>query len=99
MLGQGARSSDLLPLPAQPSPARPTKPKPSVVRTPEAAAKLAIARRAKPSPVPGHVKLTLTLEMERGLAERLSARSIREGKNLEAVVIEALRDSVQPKPP
>jgi len=93
MLGHGARSSEQLSLPAQPSPASPTKPKPSVVRTPAAAAKLAIARRAKPSPVPGHVKLTLTLEVERKLAERLSARSIREGKNIEAVVIEALRKS------
>ncbi|HXJ79298.1 MAG TPA: hypothetical protein VMS64_11515 [Candidatus Methylomirabilis sp.] len=37
------------------------------------------------------MKITLTLEIERAVAERLSARSIREGENLEAVVIEALR--------
>jgi len=53
--------------------------------------------RAKPSMVPGHVKLTLTLEMPRALAERLSARAIREGKNLEAVVIEVLTDGATRK--
>jgi len=41
--------------------------------------------------VPRHVKLTFTLDMPRELAERLSARAIREGKNLEAVVIAILR--------
>jgi hypothetical protein len=34
--------------------------------------------------VPGHVKLTFTLDMPRELAERLSARAIREHVNLEA---------------
>ena len=36
---------------------------------PEQAAKAYIARRAKPSVVPGHVKLTFTLDMPRELAE------------------------------
>jgi hypothetical protein len=36
------------------------------------------------------LKLTLTLDMPRVLAERLSARAIREGKNLEVVVIAIL---------
>ena len=54
---------------------------------PEQAAKAYVARRAKPSVVPGHVKLTFTLDMPRELAERLSARAIRDGVNLEAVVI------------
>ena len=40
--------------------------------------------------VPGHVKLTLTLELPRELAERLSAEAIREGVNLEAVAVEML---------
>jgi len=57
---------------------------------PEAAAKIAIERRAKPSPVPGRVKLMLVLELRRALAEQLSARGIREGKNLEAIIIEIL---------
>jgi hypothetical protein len=55
---------------------------------PEQAAKAYIARRAKPSVLPGHVKLAFTLEMPRELAERLSARAIRDGVNLEAVVVE-----------
>ena len=44
--------------------------------------------------VPGHVKLTMTLDMRRELAERLSARAIRDGVNLEAVVIELLGANV-----
>ncbi len=48
----------------------------------EHAAKVAIARRAKPSALPDHVKLVLTLDLRRTLAERLSAKAIREGKNL-----------------
>jgi hypothetical protein len=40
--------------------------------------------------VPGHVKLAFTLDMPRELAERLSASAIRDGVNLEAVVLELL---------
>jgi hypothetical protein len=36
------------------------------------------------------VKLTFTLDMPRALAEQLSARAIREAKNLEALVAEIL---------
>jgi hypothetical protein len=57
---------------------------------PEAAAKIAIQRRAKASAVPGHVRLVLTLELPRAFAERLSAQSIREGKTFEGVLIERL---------
>jgi hypothetical protein len=60
------------------------------VLEPEQAAKLAVARRAKPSPVPDHVRLALTLELRRGLAEKLSARAIREEQNIEAIVIKLL---------
>jgi hypothetical protein len=42
---------------------------------------------------PGHVKLMFTLDMPREVAEWLSARTIRESKNLEAVVIELLDDA------
>jgi len=56
--------------------------------TPEQAAKVAIARRAKPASRADHVKLVLTLDLRRALAERLSARAIREGRNLEGVVID-----------
>jgi hypothetical protein len=41
--------------------------------------------------VPGRVKLTLTLELPRDLAERLSARAIQEGMSLEAMVLEVLQ--------
>jgi hypothetical protein len=43
--------------------------------------------------VPGRVKMTFTLDIPRDLAERLSARAIRDGKNLEATVIEILADA------
>jgi len=62
---------------------------------PEQAAKVAIARRAKPSAVPDHVKLVLTLELRRALAEQLSAKAIREGKDLEAIVLEFLAEGVR----
>jgi len=56
---------------------------------PEQAAKIAIARRAKPGAPPGYVRLVLSLELRRALAEQLSARAIREGKNLEGVEFRA----------
>jgi hypothetical protein len=62
---------------------------------PEQAAKIAIARRAKPSSRPGHVRLVLTLDLRRALAERLSAKAIRDGKNLEAIVIEMLENEAK----
>ena len=40
---------------------------------PEEAAKVAIARRAKPGAPPGYVRLVLSLELRRALAEQLSA--------------------------
>ena len=87
MRGHSTPPVEQLPLPVPPPPAKPR----SVIRGPEAAAKVAIARRGKTSAVPGHVKLTLTVDLERELAERLSARAIREGKNFEAAVIEILQ--------
>jgi len=54
---------------------------------PEVAARLAIARRAKPSAIPGYVKLLLTLELRRELAEKLSQQAIRSGRNIETIVI------------
>jgi len=41
------------------------------------------------------VKLSFTLDIPRELAERLSARAIREGKNLDAVVIAILADGTR----
>ena len=57
---------------------------------PEEAAKVAIARRAKLGAPPGYVRLVLSLELRRHLAEQLSAWAIRAGKNLEGVVIDLL---------
>ena len=45
--------------------------------------------RAIPS-APDKVKVTLTVALNREEAERLTARAIREGKNLEAPVAEML---------
>lgn len=57
---------------------------------PEQVARVAIARRAKPGAPPGYVRLFLSLELRQALAEQLSARAIREEKNLEGVVIDLL---------
>jgi hypothetical protein len=54
---------------------------------PEEAAKLAIARRGKLSPVPDHVRLVLTLEHRRELAEKLSLKAIKSERNIEAIII------------
>ena len=62
---------------------------------PEEAAKRAIAHRAKPGGPPGHVRLVLTLDLRRTLAEHLSATAIRSGTNLEAVVIDMLERAAQ----
>jgi hypothetical protein len=56
----------------------------------EKAARTAIARRAQPAPFKDKVNLTLTLYLNREQAERLSARAIREEKNLEALMAEIL---------
>ena len=66
--------TEQLPLPTPPT----SKSRQRITPAPEQAAKAYIARRAKPSVVPGHVKLTFTLDMPRELAERLSAGIIRE---------------------
>ena len=67
----------------------------SDVLEPAAAAKVAIARRAKPSPVPDHVRLLLNLELRRELAEKLSERAIREERNIEAIVIALLEGAAK----
>ena len=66
------------------APPRPT------AASPEQEAKVALARRAKVSAVPGHLKLVFSLDLPREVAERLVARAIREGKNLDALVAELL---------
>ena len=70
------------PAPAPPPPrARASRPDPDEL------AKIAVARRTKPSAKPGNVRLMLTLDVPRELAERLTARALREEQSLEAVVV------------
>ena len=59
----------------------------STVLDPAAAARLAVARRAMPCAVPDHVRLVLTLELRRELAEKLSERAIKSERNLEAIIL------------
>jgi hypothetical protein len=77
-----ARSSDQPELPLKAVP----KDRPAVL-APEIAARIAVSRRAKPSPVPDHVRLVLTLELRRELAEKLSLKAIKSERNIEAIVI------------
>jgi len=57
------------------------------VLAPEVAARVAVARRAKPSAIAGYVRLLLTLEVRRELAEKLSLRAIKTEENIEAIII------------
>jgi len=68
---RGTDQPEQLPLPTPSAPKSRQRIKPA----PEQAAKAYIARYAKPSVVPGHVKLTFTLDMPREVAERLSVLS------------------------
>ena len=57
---------------------------------PEIAARVAVSRRAKPSAVPGYVRLLITLELRRELAEKLSLRAIKSERNIEAIIISVI---------
>ena len=82
--------------PDQPGLSLTAKPKPrGTVPEPEEAAELAIARRAKPSPIPDHVRLILTLELRRELAERLSLKAIKSERNIEAIVIGLIEEAAK----
>ncbi len=69
-----------------PTPTKPSRRSTNI----EEAARLAIARQAQPAGAPDKVRLTLTVALSRKKAERLAARTIREEKNLEALVAEIL---------
>jgi hypothetical protein len=58
--------------------------------TPEQIAKKVTDKRPSPPGQPEKAELTLRLVLPRAVLERLSARAIREGRNLEAVVAEIL---------
>ena len=83
-------ASEQLPLPS-PS----TKLTRAAFQTPEQVAKGSIARRGKPSAGPGNVKLTMTFDIPRLLAEQLAARAVREGVNLETVIERLMRAEME----
>jgi len=70
-------------------PKQSTKRQPSP-HTPEELARAATAHDAPAGPSGDKVKVPLTLTLSRAQAERLTARAIREGKNLDALVAEIL---------
>lgn len=74
-----------LPLPA----ARRTAP------TPEQVAKAVTDKRPSPPGQPTKVEISLRLVLPRAVLELLSARAIREGRNVEAVVAEILGGAVK----
>jgi hypothetical protein len=57
---------------------------------PEEAARAAMAHEAQAGPSGDKIKLPLMISLSRAQAERLAARAIREGKNLDALVAEIL---------
>jgi len=63
---------------------------PSHEPTPKKVARAAVAHEATATASREKVKLTLTVFLDREQAERLTARAIREGKNLEGLVAEIL---------
>ena len=65
------------------------------VLEPEVAARVSISRRAKPSAIPGHIKLLLTLELRRELAEKLSQQAIRLEQNIEAIIIVLIEEAAK----
>jgi len=91
----GGTEQLVLPTPATAPKERETTKRGGRPRAPEEAAKDYIRRRAKPSVGPGHVKLAFTFDMPRELADRLSATAIREGVNMEAVILEILGKNVR----
>ena len=62
---------------------------------PAIAARVAVSRRAKPSPIPGYVRLLLTLEVPRDLAEKLSLKAIKSERNIEAIIIGLIEEAAK----
>jgi hypothetical protein len=63
--------------------------KPRASPSPDSIARAAVAHEGKAEPG-GKVKLTLGVTLTRAQADRLTARAIAEGKNLDALVAEIL---------
>ena len=79
----------------KPDPSAPSVPRRSRARTPEEVAQVATERDVSVGPSGDKVKVSLTLTLGRAQVEHLTARAIRQGKNLEAFVAEIL-ESVPP---
>jgi len=80
---------------ARPStgPTEPRKGSVKVAETPEMLAKRATDRRPSPPGQPDKVEFALRLVLARAVLERLSARAIREGRNVQDVMVELLERS------
>ena len=79
----------MTPRSARQRPKQRTKKQPTP-NTPKELARAAIAHDAPAGPSGDKVKVSLTLTLSRAQAERLTARAIRESKNLDALVEEIL---------
>jgi hypothetical protein len=76
-------------LPLAKAPARRTPP------TPEQVAKAVTDKRPSPVGQPTKVEISLRLVLPRAVLERLSARAIREGRNVEGLIQEILEGAVK----
>ena len=72
----------------------PCPPRAGAAPTPEQTAKIVTDKRKSPPGQPDKAEITLRLVLPRAVLERLSARAIREGRNVEAVVAEILGGEV-----
>ena len=90
----------MTPRSARQRPKQRTKKQPTPT-TPKELARAAIAHDAPAGPSGDKVKVPLTLTLSRAQAERLTARAIRESKNLDALVAEILEKAhgFDPSPP
>lgn len=77
-------------------PPEPRKGPQKVAATPEQVAKIVTDKRPSPLGQPDKVELRLMIVLPRAVAERLSARAIRETRKLEAVVAEILGAAKEP---
>ena len=76
-------------------PPEPRKGPQKVAPTPEQIAKVVTAKRPSPVGQPAKVELTLRLVLPRDVAERLTARAIRETRKLEALIQEILEGAAK----
>jgi hypothetical protein len=78
-----------------PFPPEPRKGPQKAALTPEQIARKVTDKRPSPVGQPTKVELTIKIVLPRELAERLTARAIREGRNIEAVIQEILEGAAE----